>query len=166
MKPTSIPMLVLLAFLAAVFGNTVSGLFASFGQAVPAPGWMTTVIFLVVAVLLFIVGLPMRRYMQECEERKQHPTSQPRKHNLDLITAWRTVVFAQAAAYTGVLVGGFFIGEAVYFAMRSGMPPALWPCLGAGVAGLVLATVGVIVERWGKLPPQDGPEGQQHTAEA
>lgn len=159
MKPVSIPALLLIGALATVFGAMMLDAFASRGVPVPVTGWLTAALLLVLSGVLLSFGLPLRRYMRESEERRQQAALTPRRHQLDLPTAYRTVLLARACAYTGALVGGIFTGQVLYFLSSGGGDPvaAVLPTAAAAVAGIILGVLGVVVERWGKLPPQDGP---------
>ncbi|HEX7351203.1 DUF3180 domain-containing protein, partial [Brachybacterium sp.] len=103
-------------------------------------------------------GVPLRRYMLESAERKEHPSFAPRRHQIDLPTAYRTVLLARACAYTGAVVGGIFVGQALFLLLTGTGDPlsGILPTAAAALAGIVLGVLGVIVERWGQLPPEDG----------
>ncbi len=158
MKPLSIPLLVVITVLSAVFGAMMMDTLATRGFSLPVTGWLTAIILAALGGVLLRFGIPLRRYMLECEERKEHPTLAPRRHHLDLPTAFRTVLLARACAYTGAVVGGLFTGQALYFLLTGvgDVVQAMLPTGVAAIAGIALGVLGVIVERWGKLPPQDG----------
>lgn len=159
MRPLSIPALVLIGVMATAFGAMMLDALATRGAPLPVTGWLTTALQLVLCGVLLRFGIPLRRYMLECEERGRSATFAPRRHQMDMPTAFRTVLLARACAYTGAVVGGIFIGQTIYFLVDGGgdLIGAVLPTGAAGLAGVVLAVLGVIVERWGKLPPQDGP---------
>ncbi|MFC0674083.1 DUF3180 domain-containing protein [Brachybacterium hainanense] len=158
MKPLSIPLLVVVLAAATGFGTTLAQLIASRGGVVPITGWLTGLLLLALTAVLIVVGLPLRRYLKESEERSASGSFAPRRHQLDMITAYRVVTFARACAYTGVLVGGAHLGIALHLGPSGigSMAGAVLPTLFAGVCGIVLAVAGVVVERWGKLPPEEG----------
>ncbi|PWH06936.1 DUF3180 domain-containing protein [Brachybacterium endophyticum] len=165
MRPVSVPTLGLLGALATLFGVVLSRYIAGRGAVFPVTGWFTGLLLLVIAAVLLIVGIPLRRYMKESEERVHTPTIAPRRHHIDMITAYRIVVLARACAYTGTIVGGIQLGQFVFLAFSGiGSPVgALLPTGFAALCGAVLAVLGVIVERWGTLPPDDGDsEGAAH----
>lgn len=159
MRPVSVPFLVLLGGLAAGFGVLLADVFAARGHAVPVSGWISGAVLLVLTLVLMRYGIPLRRYMLESAERAETPTMAPRRHQLDMTQAFRTIVFARASAYTGALIGGVLTGLTVFF-LTSGTGTLFGAVLPNGFAalmGIVLAVCGVIVERWGMLPPKDGP---------
>ncbi|UYG16665.1 DUF3180 domain-containing protein [Brachybacterium huguangmaarense] len=165
MKPLNIPWLIVALLAAAAVGALASQLVASHGSAIPVAGWLTGIVLLVLAGVLLLLGLPLRRYLQESEERHRNPTLAPRRHQLDMPTAYRTVLLARAAALTGAIVGGLFAGEALFLLGRGGgdLVQAVLPTSFAALGGIVLGIVGVIVERWGTLPPEDGGNATEST---
>lgn len=158
MKPLNLPILAVIAVLATLFGAQVMDTVASRGHSLPVTGWLTAGVLAILAAVLLAYGLPLRRYMRESEERTLHPSLTPRRHQIDLPTAFRTVLLARACAYTGSLVGGLFAGQALFLLISGTGDPldAVLPTAAAAVAGVALAVLGVLVERWGKLPPEDG----------
>lgn len=167
MRPLSIPMLVVVLAAATGFGVTLAELIASRGATLPITGWLTGVLELALAGALLVLGLPLRRYMKESEERARSGTLAPRRHQLDMITAYRTVTLARASAYTGSVVGGIHLGIALQLAVSGTgtVAGAMLPTLFAALAGVLLAVLGVIVEHWGQLPPEDGePTGESSPA--
>jgi hypothetical protein len=163
MKQTSVPVLVLIAVLAAVFGGVFCDFLAGQGMAVPVAGWLTGLVLLALSAVLLVLGIPVRRYMKESEERRDHPTTAPRRRDLDMPTAYRTVLFARACAWTGALVGGFFAGQEAFLVVTgtSSLAGAQAPTIFAAVSGILLGVLGVVVEHWGKLPPTDGKDADE-----
>lgn len=164
MRPLNVPVLVLILVVGAGFGAQMLETLAARGHTLPLAGWLTTVVLLVLSAVLLLFGLPLRRYMLESAERREHPSFAPRRHQIDLPTAYRTVLLARACAYTGAVVGGIFAGQALFLLLSGTGDPwrGILPTAAAALAGIVLAVLGVVVERWGQLPPDDGegsPEG-------
>lgn len=158
MRPLSIPMLAVVLLVSGVIGAALSAAVASSGAAVPVAGWLSGIVLLALAGVLLALGLPMRRYLRESEERRLTPTLAPRRHQLDLPTAYRTILLARSAAITGAIVAGLFAGQALHLAGPGGgdLVRAILPTAFAALGGLVVGIVGIIVERWGTLPPEDG----------
>ncbi|APX31519.1 hypothetical protein BH708_00860 [Brachybacterium sp. P6-10-X1] len=158
MKPLNVPLLALIVVVGAGFGAQMLETLAARGHSLPIAGWLTTVVLLVLVGVLLAYGLPLRRYMLESEERHLHPSLAPRRHQIDLPTAFRTVLLARACAYTGAVVGGIFTGQVLYLLLTGtgDLLRATLPTGSAAISGIVLGVLGVLVERWGRLPPEDG----------
>jgi type IV secretory pathway TrbD component len=158
MRQTSVPVLILIALLAAVFGAVLCDFLAGRGMAVPVAGWLTGLVLLALSAVLLFLGVPLRRYMKESEQRQEHPTSAPRRRQLDMPTAYRTVLLARACAWTGGLAGGFFAGQEVFLLITGtgDVMGAQAPTIFAAVSGILLGVLGLVVEHWGKLPPAGG----------
>ena len=153
-------MLVLILVIGAGFGAQMLEALAARGHSLPIAGWLTTAVLLALSAVLLAYGVPMRRYLLESAERREKPSYAPRRHQIDLPTAYRTVLLARACAYTGAVVGGLFTGQALFLLLTGTGDPlgAVLPTAAAAVSGIVLGVLGVVVERWGKLPPDgDGP---------
>lgn len=165
MRALSIPLLALIALLGTGFGAQMMDTLAARGHSLPITGWLTALVLLALNGVLLFFGIPLRRYMLESEQRREHPTLAPRRHQLDLLTAFRTVLLARACAYTGAVVGGIFTGQTLFLMITGTGDPlaAILPTGAAALAGLALAVLGVVVERWGKLPPEDGEGGAEST---
>lgn len=163
MKALSIPLLALILLVAAGLGAQMMDSLASRGHSLPITGWLTALVLLALNGVLLWFGIPLRRYMLESEQRREYPTLAPRRHQLDLPTAFRTVLLARACAYTGAVVGGIFAGQAVFLLISGTGDPvtAILPTAAAALTGITLAVLGVVVERWGKLPPEDGEGGTE-----
>ena len=77
------------------------------------------------------------------------------------------MIVARACAYTGAIVGGLFSGQALFLLVTGtgDLWQAVLPSGAAALAGTALGVLGVVVERWGTLPPQDG-DGSTESAGA
>ena len=142
-----------LALVAAGAGLVSFGVFALLtrsGELVPRPPVLAGVLLVVMAGLVLWLARPVRRYLQG-----RATTS------LDPLRAARTVVLAQAAALTGSAAAGWYAGQLVVvltdlslIANRSRILP-LALLLGAG---LLLATAGLVAQRWCRVDPRDEDE--------
>ena len=78
---------------------------------------------------------------------------------LDPILAAWTLVLAQACAYAGtVLLGwhaGIFLDQLRLWSLRSDQG-ITWLALAMAGGGLVMIVVGLLVERFCRIPPEDG----------
>ena len=118
-------------------------------NSLPAP---ILSIFGLLTVLLIcgatlVLGLRVRRWQQGHRERA-----------LDPIAAARTLVLAQATAYTGSLLlgwhAGIFVDQLPLWSLRPGHA-ATWGSLAMIAGGVLMICVGLVVERFCRLPPQD-----------
>ena len=142
-----------LALVAAAAGVVSFGVFALLtrsGELVPRPPLLAGVLLVVMAGLVLWLARPVRRYLQG---RATTP--------LDPLRAARTVVLAQAAALTGSAATGWYAGQLAVvltdlslIANRSRILPLSLLLL----AGVVLATAGLVAQRWCRVDPRDEDE--------
>jgi len=94
-----------------------------------------------------VLGLRVRRWQQGRRDRELNP-----------IAAARTLVLAQATAYAGSLLlgwhAGVFIQQLPLWSLRPGHP-ATWGSLAMIAGGILMISVGLLVERFCRLPPDD-----------
>lgn len=118
-------------------------------NSLPAPvlsvlGLLT--VALISGATLFL-GLRVRRWQQGNRDRE-----------LDPIAAARTLVLAQANAYAGSLLlgwhAGIFLDQAPLWSLRPGHSPT-WASLAMIAGGVLMISVGLLVERFCRLPPDD-----------
>jgi uncharacterized membrane protein YidH (DUF202 family) len=139
-----------LALVAGGVGIASFGLFqlvARSGELVPRPPLLAAVLLTVMGGLVLWLARPVRQYLQG-----RATTS------LDPLRAARVVVLAQAAALTGAAAAGWYAGqlgvvltELSLVANRSRILP-----LGVlVVAGVLLATAGLVAQRWCRIDPAD-----------
>lgn len=124
-------------------------------NSLPAPvlsvAGLLTVVLISAATLL--LGLRVRRWQQGNRDRE-----------LDPIAAARTLVLAQATAYAGSLLlgwhAGIFLEQVPLWSLRPGHT-ATWTSLAMIAGGVLMISVGLLVERFCRLPPDDsnGPGG-------
>ena len=102
----------------------------------------------VIVAITLILGIRVLRWRN----------STKRKKALDPILAARTLVLAQACAYAGtVLVGwhaGIFLDQLRIWNLRSDQG-ITWVAVAVAGGGLVMIVVGLLVERFCKIPPED-----------
>lgn len=102
----------------------------------------------IIVVLTLILGLRVRRWRNGDKKKMLNP----------ILAAW-TLVLAQACAYTGsVLLGwhaGIFLDQLQLWNLRSDQTLA-WTALAMAGGGLVMVGVGLMVERFCRIPPEDG----------
>ena len=105
----------------------------------------------VIVVLTLVLGIRVRRWRNGNKKKMLNP----------ILAAW-TLVLAQACAYTGsVLLGwhaGIFVDQLRLWNLRSDQTLA-WQAVVMAGGGLVMIVVGLTVERFCRIPPEDG-EGE------
>ncbi|CAM3996088.1 DUF3180 domain-containing protein [Micrococcus flavus] len=137
----------LLAAAAAVLGWLCALASPALGLPAPVMDLAGLVTVAAVGVLCLVLGLRVRR------DRER-----PLAGRMDPIAAARTLVLGQASGLTGAALAGWHVGAGLEVAGRAGLEaPAV---LDAGLlvlGGAALLVVGVVVERWCRIPPgEDG----------
>jgi hypothetical protein len=146
MRRTSIARLVAVAVLSAAVAAAGLRIAESQGLTllpVPALAWL--VILLIAAVVLGL-GWNVRQY------------TRGKRPGLDLLIAARTVVLATASAYTGALLAGWYVAQVLVTLGDLQISVRREVAIAAGIAAgaaIALAIVGLIVERWCEIPPED-----------
>ena len=148
MKPVSPLLLLVIAVALAVLGwlaALISGRYSLETPVLPLTGLLTMG---VIVALTLILGVRVRRWRNGKKKRMLNP----------ILAAW-TLVLAQACAYTGtVLLGwhaGIFLDQLRLWSVRSGQS-ITWETLSMAGGGLVMVVVGLVVERFCRIPPEDG----------
>ena len=113
----------------------------------PDVPWLVVAVELLIAGVVLSMGWAVRQY-----QRGKRPT-------LDPVRAARTAVLAKASCYTGALLTGWYLAQVLIVAgdldiasQRGRAGAAALAALGA----LVLAVVGLVVEWFCQVPPEDG----------
>ncbi|RAN78831.1 hypothetical protein B5P43_16725 [Bacillus sp. SRB_336] len=100
-----------------------------------------------IVVVCLILGFKVRRWRDGHRDRV-----------LDPLVAARTLVLAQACAYAGAVLLGWHLGILVdqldTIPLRGDLGP-IWNIAALGGGGVVMIVVGLVVERFCKLPPED-----------
>ena len=148
MKPVSPLLLLLIAVALAVLGwlgSLISGRYSLDTPVLPLTGLLTMG---VIVVLTLILGIRVLRWRNGKKKKMLNP----------ILAAW-TLVLAQACAYTGtVLLGwhaGIFLDQLRLWSVRNGQS-ITWETLSMAGGGLVMVVVGLVVERFCRIPPEDG----------
>lgn len=110
---------------------------------------LSSLVVLVIAGVVVSLGWNVRQY------------TQGKRPGLDPLLAARTVVLATASAYTGAVLTGWYaahvlvtVGDLAIAARRELATSAVV----ALVFTVLLAVVGLVVERWCEVPPPEGEE--------
>lgn len=128
------------------------------GGLPPSVPWTVAAVLLVLAGIVLRLGLAVRQYQRG------------KKPNLDPLRAARTAVLAKASAYTGGILTGWYAAQTLVLLMDLANEPLRAGALSAGggtLAAVVLAVVGLVVERFCRLPPPSDEaqaEGEPHPA--
>jgi hypothetical protein len=147
-KPISPGRLLLIGLVLTVAGWSATVVTTRYSMATPVlPATALATMAVIVAITL-ILGIRVLRWRN----------STKRKKALDPILAARTLVLAQACAYAGtVLLGwhiGIFLDQLRIWNLRSDQG-ITWVAIAVAGGGLVMIVVGLLVERFCKIPPED-----------
>ncbi|MFP3713311.1 DUF3180 domain-containing protein [Puerhibacterium sp. TATVAM-FAB25] len=152
MRRTSVRTLLAVVLGVAVVGAVVGRALAAQGVHLPPVAWVEDVAILLLAVVIFWMGWAVRAY-----QKGDRP-------DLDPIRAARTFVLAKAGALTGAILAGRYLatvlgllGDLDIAALRDRVLAAAV----AALCALVLAVVGLVVERFCELPPPDDEDAEE-----
>jgi hypothetical protein len=154
MKPLNPLRLMLICVILAVAGWSATVVTSRYGMATPVlPATALATMGVIVAITL-ILGIRILRW-----RNSNKPNSTKKKTLLDPLLAARTLVLAQACAYAGtVLLGwhvGIFLDQLRIWSLRSNQG-ITWLALAMAGGGLAMIVVGFLVERFCRIPPEDG----------
>ena len=154
MKPINPLRLMLIGIILAVAGWAATVVTSRYSMATPVlPATALATMGVIVAITL-ILGIRVLRWRNSITN-----ANAKKKTELDPLLAARTLVLAQACAYAGtVLLGwhvGIFLDQLRIWSLRSDQG-ITWLALAMAGGGLVMIVVGLLVERFCKIPPEDG----------
>jgi len=152
MSATRWPSLALAALGAGVLGWVVWRAVLGQGGSPPEVPWSVTAVLVLIAGIVLWLGLAVRAY-----QRGDKP-------DLDPIGAARTAALAKAASFAGSLLTGWYGAQVLVLLADLANEPMRRGALSAGAATLaavVLAVVGMIVERFCRLPPPEDGESPE-----
>jgi hypothetical protein len=162
MKPINPLRLLLIGFILAVAGWSATVVTSRFGMStpvLPATALATMGVIVAITLILGIRVLKWRNSLDANGARKGTKAGPRKRPVLDPLLAARTLVLAQACAYAGtVLLGwhvGIFLDQLRIWSLRSNQG-ITWLALAMAGGGLVMIVVGLLVERFCKIPPEDG----------
>jgi len=132
----------------AVAGWLATLLAARYSLATPVLPLTGLITMGVIVVLTLILGIRVLRWRNGKKTKMLNP----------LLAAW-TLVLAQACAYTGAMLlgwhAGIFADQLRLWNVRSGQA-LTWQTLAMAGGGLAMIVVGLVVERFCRIPPEDG----------
>ena len=152
MKPINPLRLLLIGLILAVAGWAATVLTNRYSLATPVLPVTALATMGVIVAITLILGIRVLRW------RNSNRDSSKKKTVLDPILAARTLVLAQACAYAGTVLLGWHVGilldQLRVWTMRSDQG-ITWLALAQAGGGLVMIVVGLLVERFCKIPPED-----------
>ncbi|MGO0603258.1 MAG: DUF3180 domain-containing protein [Brevibacterium sp.] len=148
MQRTSSSTLAVWAVIGTVFAIVVDVVLESQGFSLPGLPWFAVIGMLVLSAILFMLGWPIKKW-----------NDGDRTREIDPIQAARVAIMAKASALTGAGLSGWYLGSAGYYFLSA---PGIRNDLAAGmlvamISAAVLMIVGMIVEGFCEIPPQDPP---------
>ncbi|MDQ1286762.1 MAG: hypothetical protein QG622_327 [Actinomycetota bacterium] len=154
MIPARLRTVLLIAVVVGVTGWAVLDVLEATGAASVRAPWTAAVAVGLLAVVVLVAGLDVRRWVAGRRERP-----------LDPLTAARVAVLAKAAAYTGGGLAGWHLAQAAVLfpdlvgARRTRFLLVLLSVL----ASVGLAAAGLLAQRWCRRPPddEDGSPGER-----
>lgn len=162
MKPINPLRLLLIGFILAVAGwsaTVVTSRFSMSTPVLPATALATMGVIVAITLILGIRVLKWRNSLNGTGAGTGTKNGTRKRPVLDPLLAARTLVLAQACAYAGtVLLGwhvGIFLDQLRIWSLRSDQA-ITWLALAMAGGGLVMIVVGLLVERFCKIPPEDG----------
>jgi len=112
--------------------------------SIPSTSWLVCLVLIATSGLVFSLGWAVRQ-----GTNGKGPKVEP-------VRAVRTVILAKASCYTGSLLLGWYVAQVLLVVGDLANEPRRERALTAGVAAfcsLVLAVVGLVVERFCQVPP-------------
>jgi Protein of unknown function (DUF3180) len=147
-KPVSPLLLAVVGIALAIAGWSAAVLTVRYGMATPVLPATALVTMGIIVALTLVLGIRVLRWRNGKKKKMLNP----------ILAAW-TLVLAQACAYTGAMLlgwhAGIFLDQLRFWSIRSGLD-VTWLALGMAGGGLAMIVVGLIVERFCKIPPEDG----------
>lgn len=148
MKLTNPLLLLVICTAVAVVGWFATVLTTRYSMATPVLPLTGLVTMGVIVLLTLVLGIRVLRWRTGKMKKMLNP----------ILAAW-TVVLAQACAYTGaVLLGwhaGIFVDQLRLWSLRSSQG-ITWQTVALAGGGLIMVVVGLVVERFCRIPPEEG----------
>ncbi|MFE4195814.1 DUF3180 domain-containing protein [Paenarthrobacter sp. NPDC056912] len=147
MKAMRPVVLLIIAVVAAVIGWLATTTTNRFNMPTPVLPVSALVTMGVIAGLTLFMGVRVLRWRNG-----------KKKNMLNPILAARTLILAQACAYAGTLLLGWHAGISLDLLRVGGLRGGegiLWNALLMGGGGVVMVVVGLVVERFCRIPPED-----------
>ena len=142
-RPLNLLLLVVLGGGIAWFLETA---LAVSGNAIVIPPFTLAVALLLIAVIIIVMALPVRRVSRGVANAR-----------IDPFYATRVVLIAKASSLSGALLTGAGFGILAYLLTRSVIPGigSLSTAGASTVGAILLLAAGLIAEHWCFIPPSD-----------
>ena len=161
MRPTRLPLLGGLAFLAAVVGWSGARLLESYGVPLPRVPASAPLVLVLLGAILLAFALSLRSRL--AAQRERRPDARP----VDPLAAARAAMLAQATSLVGALVVGIYVGYGAFLLGELEVGPRRSLAIAAGLTALAAAALvasALYLERVCRLPPP--PRGGQRDENA
>ena len=152
MRRTRVSVLLAITAATALVGWLVVRALEGRGVFLGPVTWVADAAIIMLAAVVGWSGLAVRSYLRG------------RRPSLSALRAARTLVLAKAAALTGAVLAGWYAAQVLAVLGDLAIESRRNLATSAGVAAacaVVLAVVGVVVERWCQLPPGSLEEGDE-----
>ena len=148
MQRTSSSTLAVWAVIGTVLAIVADVVLESQGFSLPGLPWFAVIGMLVLSAILLLLGWPIKKW-----------NDGDRTKEIDPLQAARVAIMAKASALTGAGLCGWYLGNAGYYFLSA---PGIRNDIAAGmlvamISAAVLMIVGMIVEVFCEIPPQDPP---------
>ncbi|MBW4096382.1 MAG: DUF3180 domain-containing protein [Acidobacteria bacterium] len=146
--------LLLVAGAGAVLAVLATLLSQRLGGATPVLPLSSLASMGIIVLFTVVLGLSVRRWRNGKRDRELNP-----------ILAARTAILAQACAYAGALLAGWHVGIGAMILtdlLAGALTGTGWRTLALIAGGIVMLVVGIVVERFCRIPPEDGPPSEPH----
>jgi Protein of unknown function (DUF3180) len=154
-KRTRPLILVLFAVVGAGAGWLVDVILTAFGAAVATLPFTLALSLAVIAVLVLVFAVPVRRAVRDREN-----------HTVDPFYATRVLVLAKASSVAGSLLFGAAVSIVAYLLTRT-VIAAVGSIFSSGacvVGAVVLVVCGLVAESMCSIPPDDKDKGERDPA--
>ena len=155
MKPTRIPVLLVLAAIGAAVGWIVEAGLVAMGRAIAVPPVTLSVSLALVAAIIIGMAVPVFRVVRGTATKRVDP-----------FYATRVVVLAKASSLGGALLAGGALAILGFVLTRSIMPAvgSVALTIAASVCAVALLIAGLVAEKMCTLPPQDDDTNSPRTS--
>ncbi len=148
MKRTQPAILVIWALGGLVISGAFSYAWESYGRELPGVPWPAILGMLLLAIVLVVMGWPIKKW-----------NDGDRTKEIDPLHAARVAMMAKAASVAGAALTGWYAGDVAYLFISAG---GIRAQTGAGMlvavaTAALLMIVGLVVEHFCQLPPDDPP---------